>query len=138
MLGGTLCKHIFCLKYFLQILTSDTAVAKAIHLIMKPKDEVEMVCPFKSFSPPIIWLGPIAGKLRTYSDGVNINSKLPNYDRIRTTGDHEKGEYNLKILNLTVEDAGQYKCHSFKKGSVLQAAYLLNILGNMFSIVHLL
>ncbi|CAC5420766.1 unnamed protein product [Mytilus coruscus] len=87
-----------------------------------------MTCPYKSFSPPIIWLGPVGGKLRTYSDGVNINRNIPNYDRIRTTGNHEKGEYNLKIFNLTLEDAGQYKCHSFINGSVLQAVYLLNIL----------
>lgn len=89
-----------------------------------------MTCPFRSFSPPIIWFGPVEGKLRTYSDGVNINHNLLNYDRIRITGDHENGEYNLKILKLTLEDAGQYKCHSSENGSVLQAVYLLNILGN--------
>lgn len=89
-----------------------------------------MACPFKSVSPPIIWFGPVDGKLKTYSDGVNINRNLPNYDRIRTTGDHGNGQYNLKIWNLSLEDAGQYKCHSFENGSVLEAVYHLNILGN--------
>ncbi|VDI59761.1 Hypothetical predicted protein [Mytilus galloprovincialis] len=97
-------------------------------LFFKLSDEAVMLCPFRTTSSPIIWLGPVKGKLTTYSDGTHINSQIPSYDRLHVVGNHLEGEYNLKIENVTKNDTGQYICNSILNGERLRGHFFLQIL----------
>lgn len=88
-----------------------------------------MRCPFKATSTPIIWLGPQNGKLITYTDGENVNQDIAHSGRINLVGNKSKGEYNLHILNASINDSGPYQCSTIKNGSSFQACFYLTILG---------
>lgn len=87
-------------------------------------------CPFQVTTEPVIWLGPGKGKLTTYSVGNNMNYDVIGHGHISLEGNHLRGEYNLKILNFTKDDSGEYMCQSIVNGSVVQKIFFLRILGN--------
>lgn len=48
-----------------------------------------------------------------YSIGIDINPKIKNRTestKFKIVGNHDFGEYNLKIINIEIEDKGVYRC----------------------------
>ncbi|XP_056613688.1 nephrin isoform X1 [Triplophysa dalaica] len=53
-----------------------------------------------------------SGAVQWVKDGLLLGPQrtLPGYPRYSMTGDQQKGQYHLQILNITLEDDGPYEC----------------------------
>lgn len=70
------------------------------------------------------------GKERTwnvtsYASKGHINPKLPNAARLRIVGD-EKGQY-LQIENISLDDAGLYRCDIMMNDSLIFEFFIVQI-----------
>jgi hypothetical protein len=71
-------------------------------------ETVELRCPYTSHDLQLLWRGP--PHLAVLSVGKEIMTSLGNYDRLELYGNHDNGEFNLKITNFTRSDEGDYRC----------------------------
>ncbi|XP_063417300.1 CD166 antigen homolog [Mytilus trossulus] len=78
-------------------------------------DETILYCPRSADDSSLTWLGP--PNLIPYTDGKQINNDLRKSDRLEITGNHSEGEFNLQIVNITIEDEGLYRCSVIVNGS---------------------
>ncbi|XP_052075129.1 neural cell adhesion molecule 2-like isoform X2 [Mytilus californianus] len=118
-----------CVLMFMLLVLSDFSAAySSSHLLVKQNSSIVITCPFKVKSLPIVWLGPGEDKLTTYSVGTLISRNISAYSRIRLIGNHSNGEYNLNILNVSMDDVGTYQCQSVQNGTAVQRTFILNIL----------
>ncbi|XP_019623507.1 PREDICTED: kin of IRRE-like protein 3 [Branchiostoma belcheri] len=76
------------------VLHGQTAVLRCAFDKMGPKDMV-------------IWDGPPNQRVISY--GTNV---LPVYTRHRVVGDTSRGEFNLEIRDIKLEDDGKYSCYT--------------------------
>ncbi|CAC5420491.1 unnamed protein product [Mytilus coruscus] len=78
-------------------------------------EETILYCPKSADESSVTWLGP--PNLIPYTDGKQINNALRKSDRLEITGNHSEGEFNLQIINITIEDEGLYRCSVIVNGS---------------------
>jgi len=79
---------------------------------------ITLSCPYVSVQHPTKWLGP--PRLTTYAYKTSVKESLPHYERLKVTGDHSAGEYNLEIWNFSNTDAGLYRCLSINRNNPIQ------------------
>jgi hypothetical protein len=83
-------------------------------------ETVELRCPCTSHDPQLLWRGP--PHLTVLSVGMEIMTSLGNYDRLELYGNHDNGEFNLKITNFTRSDEGEYRCILNVNGIAVQSS----------------
>jgi hypothetical protein len=83
-------------------------------------ETVELRCPYTSHDLQLLWRGP--PHLTVLSVGKEITTSLGNYDRLELYGNHDNGEFNLKITNFTRSDEGDYRCILNVNGNVVQSS----------------
>ena len=88
-------------------------------------DTVELLCPHTSHDLQSQWRGP--PNLTVLSFGKEIKTSLGNYDRLELYGNHDNGEFNLKITNFTRSDEGEYRCISNVDGKAVASDLQINI-----------
>ncbi|XP_045457328.1 irregular chiasm C-roughest protein-like [Melitaea cinxia] len=57
-------------------------------------------------------IGNLAGQVQWAKDGfaLGYSSVIPGYPRYTMFGDRRHGVYNLRIVNVTLEDDAEYQC----------------------------
>jgi hypothetical protein len=83
-------------------------------------ETVELRCPYTSHDLQLQWRGP--PYLTVLSFGKDIKTSLENYDRLELYGNHDNGELNLKITNLTSSDEGEYRFILIVNGFAIQSS----------------
>jgi hypothetical protein len=83
-------------------------------------ETVELRCPYTSHDLQLLWRGP--PHLTVLSIGKEIMTSLGNYDRLELYGNHDNGEFNLKIANFTRSDEGDYRCILKVNGNAVQSS----------------
>lgn len=83
------------------------------------------------------WDGPSFLPLSVFNEtpyAVNdqIVQQLPNAKNFMVVGDISVGEYNLKIINLTHNEEGYYKCNAHRGNRLFELQYFLKIKGMQF------
>jgi hypothetical protein len=84
-------------------------------------ETVELRCPYTSHDLQLLWRGP-PHLTTVLSVGKEITTSLGNYDRLELYGNHDNGEFNLKITNFTRGDEGDYRCILNVNGIAVQSS----------------
>ncbi|XP_063447927.1 titin-like [Mytilus trossulus] len=108
--------QVFCLLFMFT--DADT-------LYIKEGSITTLVCPLKSTIHKAQWVGPKS--LTSYSDGAHIKNTLNNYEKLRITGNHRIGEYNLEIKKFSAADEGLYRCNNINGSTAVHIDYYLEI-----------
>ncbi|XP_071180701.1 contactin-5-like [Mytilus edulis] len=108
--------QVFCLLY--NYTNADT-------LYIKLGSNTTLLCPFKSTIHKAQWVGPKS--LTAYSDGAHLKETLTNYEKLRITGNHIIGEYNLEINGFSAADEGLYRCNNINGSTAVHVDYHLEI-----------
>ncbi|CAC5394618.1 CNTN2 [Mytilus coruscus] len=79
-----------------------------------------------------LWDGPSSNSSNIFNETpytVNdqIVQQLPNAKNLMLVGDISVGEYNLKIINLTHNEEGYYKCNAQRGNQLFEFQYVLKI-----------
>ncbi|CAC5399470.1 unnamed protein product [Mytilus coruscus] len=77
-------------------------------------DTITLKCPLLSLHSPDVQWTHIDSKT-VYSDGFDINPTIVSKTertKFEIVGNHDIGEYNLKIRNIEIDDKGVYRCDS--------------------------
>ena len=105
--------------FFIVGLLADSVMLRDT-LYANSNETVELRCPYTSHDLQLQWRGP--PHLTVLSIGKEIKSSLENYDRLELYGNHDNGEFNLKITNLTRSDEGEYRCIIIVNGIAVQSS----------------
>ena len=106
-------------KNFIVGLLADSVMSRDT-LYANIRETVELRCPYTSHDPQLQWRGP--PHLTALSFGKEIKTSLENYDRLELYGNHDNGEFNLKITNFTRSDEGEYRCILNVNGKAVQSS----------------
>lgn len=85
------------------------------------------------------WDGPSSNSSNIFNEtpytvNNHIVQQLPNAKNIMLVGDIRVGEYNLKIINITQNEEGYYKCNAQRENQLFEFKYVLRIKGMQFYI----
>ena len=119
--------HVSVFPFNLNLLFTVLIVVKATPSTIYKKigTTITLSCPYVSVQHPTKWLGP--PRLTTYAYKTPVNEDLPHYKRLKVTGDHSAGEYNLEIRNFSYTDAGLYRCLSINRNNPIQGDFRLYV-----------
>jgi hypothetical protein len=112
-------EHDRIFKHFIVGLLADSVMLRDT-LYANISETVELRCPYTSHDLQLQWRGP--PDLTVLSFGKEITTSLENYDRLELYGNHDNGEFNLKITNLTRSDEGEYRCILIVNGIAVQSS----------------
>lgn len=71
-----------------------------------------------------------------YAVGSNVNKNFVQDGKITLTGNHDNGEYNLKVLNVGKTDEGTYWCTSSNGDDVIDLAIDVQIMSTYTSSIN--
>ena len=112
-------EHCCIFKNFIVGMLADSVMLRDT-LCANIGETVELRCPYTSHDLQLQWRGP--PHLTVLSFGKEIKTSLGNYDRFELYGNHDNGELNLKIINFTRSDEGDYLCILNVNGKAVQSS----------------
>lgn len=90
-------------------------------------ENVTLSCPERS-TKSVTWYGP--PKYTPYRIDGEINPELIDKN-IAMNGNHSNGEYNLKIINVSYSNQGEYRCRLLNNDGPVEYEIFLNVSGTL-------
>lgn len=70
-----------------------------------------------------------------YTDGWAVNLDIPHHHRLNISSFPNSTTYDLKIVNVTNNDSGEYRCITFSGNMAISFDVKLNVQGTFKSII---